>query len=210
MTLGLVGTKCGMTRVFTKEGKSLPITVLQIAPNFVTQIKTPAKEGFSAIQLTTGQKRAARVNKPLTGHFKKAGVDLGRGLWEFPVTEETLGNLELGAQYTVDYFAVGQKINVTAISKGKGFSGVIKRWNFKSQRASHGNSLSHNAPGSIGQCQTPGRVFKGKKMAGQLGNEQVTIQNLEVVRVDLERHLLLVRGAVPGAKGADVIVLPAA
>lgn len=207
MTIGLVGKKRGMTRVFTEDGISIPVTVIEVDPNRVTQVRTEELDGYAAIQVTTGSKKASRVNKPKAGHFAKAGVEAGEGLWEF--------RTEAGAEYKagdvigVDLFEQGQIVDVTGQSKGKGFQGVIKRYNFRTQDATHGNSLSHRAPGSNGQCQTPGRVFKGKKMSGHMGAEQVTVQSLELVRVDSERNLLLVKGAVPGATGADVIVRPA-
>lgn len=206
MTIGLVGRKSGMTRVFTEAGASVPVTVIEVEPNRVVQIKTPEKDGYSAIQVTTGKR--ARLQKPMAGHFAKAGAGAGRGLWEFRV-ESLDDELGPGSELGIDQFAAGQKVDICGISKGKGFAGTIKRWNFKGQDNTHGNSLSHRAPGSIGQCQTPGRVFKGKKMAGQLGNTRVTTQNLEVVRVDTERNLLLIKGAVPGAAGGDVHVRPA-
>ena len=207
MTIGLVGKKCGMTRIFTEDGASVPVTVVEVDPNRVTQIKTLDTDGYNAIQVTTGAKKSSRVIKPEAGHFAKAKVEAGRGLWEF-CTEEG-ASFELGQLIGVDLFEQGQKVDVTGQSKGKGFQGGVKRWNFHMQDATHGNSLSHRAPGSIGQCQTPGRVFKGKKMAGHMGAEQVTVQSLEIVRVDAERNLLLIKGAVPGATGADVIVKPA-
>lgn len=205
--LGLVGKKCGMTRIFTEDGASLPVTVIEIEPNHITQIRTEDVDGYSAVQVTTGSKKASRVNKAEAGHFAKAEVEAGRGLWEFRL--DSAVELKAGDVLTVEMFAAGQKIDVTGRSKGKGFQGAVKRWNFRTQDATHGNSLSHRAPGSIGQCQTPGRVFKGKKMAGHMGDAQVTVQSLEVVRVDVERNLLLVKGAVPGATGADVVVKPA-
>lgn len=205
--IGLIGRKVGMTRVFTPEGVSIPVTVIEIDANRITQVKTPETDGYSAIQVTTGAKKANRVTKPEAGHFVKAGVEAGRGLWEFRVAgDETF---TLGQELNVDLFTDVKKVDVTGTSKGKGFAGVVKRWNFRTQDATHGNSLSHRAPGSIGQNQTPGRVFKGKKMAGHMGNERVTVQSLEVVRVDAERKLLLVKGAVPGATGSDLIVKPA-
>lgn len=208
MAIGLVGRKSGMTRVFTDEGASVPVTVIEIEPNRVTQIKTPETDGYAAVQVTTGEAKQHRANRPLVGHFAKAGAGLGRGLWEFRV-EAVDESLALGAQLGVELFRAGQRVDVRGLSKGKGFAGVIKRWGFRSQDNSHGNSISHRAPGSIGQCQTPGRVFKGKKMAGRLGNARVTTQNLEVVRVDAQRNLLLIKGAVPGPAGGDVQVRPA-
>jgi large subunit ribosomal protein L3 len=205
--VGVVGRKSGMSRVFTDDGESVPVTVIEVQPNTITQVKTLEKDGYTAIQVTTGHRKASRVIKPLAGHFAKAGTEAGRGLWEFR-TQGDLG-LSAGASIGVDQFEAGQKVDVSGTSKGKGFAGVIKRWNFSHQDNSHGNSLSHRAPGSIGQCQTPGRVFKGKKMAGQMGNVRVTTQNLEVVRVDVDRNLLLIKGAVPGPAGGDVYIRPA-
>ncbi|CZF85420.1 50S ribosomal protein L3 [Grimontia sp. AD028] len=205
--IGLVGRKVGMTRIFTEEGVSIPVTVVEVETNRVTQVRTPEVDGYSAIQVTSGAKKASRVTKPEAGHFAKAGVEAGRGLWEFRL--ENGEDFEVGAELNVDLFAEIKKVDVTGTSKGKGFQGAVKRWNFRTQDMTHGNSLSHRAPGSIGQCQTPGRVFKGKKMAGHMGAEQVTTQNLEIVRVDAERKLLLIKGAVPGATGSNVIVKPA-
>ncbi|MCK9504824.1 MAG: 50S ribosomal protein L3 [Porticoccaceae bacterium] len=208
MSVGIVGRKCGMTRVFTDEGLSIPVTVVEVDPNRVTQVKNDETDGYSAVQVATGSRRPSRVSKPVAGHYAKAGVEAGRGLWEFRL-DGIDEQFEIGSLITVERFEAGQKVDVTGVSKGKGFQGVIKRWNFATQDATHGNSLSHRAPGSIGQNQTPGRVFKGKKMSGHMGAEQVTVQNLEVVRVDAERNLLLIKGAVPGAPGGDVIVRPA-
>jgi large subunit ribosomal protein L3 len=208
--MGLIAVKCGMTRMFDAEhGSSVPVSVLEIKPNRVVQIKTAEKEGYMAVQVTSGECKSSRLTKPLAGHYAKAQVIAGTGLWEFRGTKEEYQAITVGSELTVALFKVGQKVDVTGVSKGRGFTGVITRHNFSSQRASHGNSLSHNAPGSIGQNQSPGRVFKGKKMAGQYGNSRRTIQNLEVVRVDLERNVLLVKGAVPGAPGGKVIVRPA-
>jgi large subunit ribosomal protein L3 len=209
MTIGLVGRKSGMTRVFTAEGVSIPVTVVEITPNRVTQIKEIDSDGYRAIQVTRGSRKASRVSKSQAGQFAKAGVEAGTGLWEFRLggTDEAP---PVGSELTVERFAVGQKVDVAGKSKGKGFQGVIKRWNFAMQDATHGNSRSHRAPGSIGQNQTPGRVWKGKKMAGHMGSANVTTQGLEIVRVDVERNLLLIKGAVPGAPGGDVIVRPAA
>lgn len=209
MTIGLVGRKVGMTRVFTDEGASLPVTVIEVEPNRVTQLKSLESDGYRAVQVTTGTRRASRVTKPMAGHFAKAGVEAGRGLWEFRLDEGEGEDLAAGSEIKVDIFEAGQKIDVSGTTIGKGFAGGVKRHHFRTQDATHGNSLSHRAPGSIGQNQTPGRVFKGKKMAGQMGNVKRTAQNLEVVRVDSERNLLLVRGAVPGAKGGSLIVRPA-
>jgi large subunit ribosomal protein L3 len=205
MTIGLVGKKAGMTRVFSEDGQAIPVTVIEVSSQLVTQIKTQETDGYQAIQVTYGEKKASRVSKPAAGHFAKAGVQAGRGLCEFRTEEE----FTVGAELTVSRFEDGQKVDVTGTSKGKGFQGGVKRWNFQMQDATHGNSLSHRAPGSIGQCQTPGRVWKGKKMAGHMGSEQVTTQSLEIIRVDAERGLLLVKGAVPGATGGDLIVKPA-
>ncbi len=207
MTIGLVGKKTGMTRIFTEDGSSVPVTVIEVEPNRVTQVKTAETDGYAAIQITAGSVKASRVTKPEAGHFAKAGVEAGRGLWEFRLSDGD--EVQVGDQLTVERFEAGQKVDVTGQSKGKGFQGGVKRWNFHMQDATHGNSLSHRAPGSIGQCQTPGRVWKGKKMAGHMGAERVTVQTLEVVRVDAERNLLLIRGAVPGANGGDVVIKPA-
>jgi len=209
MSLGLVGRKVGMTRIFAEDGRSVPVTVLDVSNNRVTQVKTPENDGYAAVQVAFGKRRASRVTKPLAGHLAKAGVEAGHTLREFTVELEKLSGLKAGDVIGIDLFAVGQKVDVTGTSIGKGFSGVIKRHNFSSNRATHGNSLSHNTPGSIGMAQDPGRVFPGKRMAGQYGNVTRTTQGLEVVRVDAERQLLLVKGAVPGSKGGDVIVLPA-
>ena len=208
MSLGLVGRKIGMTRVFAEDGASIPVTVLDMSNNRVTQIKTDETDGYVAVQLSFGSRKASRVNRAQAGHFAKAGVEAGRGLREFVLTAEQLASLQPGSVLSVEVFQIGQLVDVTGTSQGKGFSGVIKRHNFSSQRASHGNSVSHNAPGSIGMAQDPGRDFPGKRMAGQYGNVKRTVQCLEVVRVDAERQLLLVKGAVPGAKGGDVIVRP--
>ena len=208
MAIGIVGRKSGMTRVFTEDGASVPVTVIEVEPNRVTQVKDADSDGYRAVQVTAGSRRANRISKSEAGHFARAGVEAGRGLWEFRLEAEDEAP-EVGAEITVESFEAGQKVDVAGKSKGKGFQGAVKRWNFKTQDATHGNSLSHRAPGSIGQCQTPGRVFKGKKMAGHMGAENVTTQGLEVVRVDVERNLLLIKGAVPGAPGGDVIVRPA-
>ncbi|WP_294614701.1 50S ribosomal protein L3 [uncultured Gilliamella sp.] len=204
--IGLIGRKVGMTRIFTEEGVSIPVTVVEVQSNRITQVKTLENDGYQAIQVTTGSKKASRVNKPEAGHFAKAGVEAGRGLWEFRFEE---GEFTVGQSINVDIFADVKKVDVTGTSKGKGFAGVTKRWNFRTQDATHGNSLAHRGHGSIGQNQTPGKVFKGRKMAGHLGNERVTVQNLDIVRVDAERNLLLIKGAVPGAINSDVIVKPA-
>ena len=207
MAIGIVGRKLGMTRVFTEDGMSIPVTVIEAQPNRITQLKNADVDGYEAIQVTTGSRKASRVSKPEAGHFAKSGADAGRGLWEFRL--ESAGELEVGSELAVDQFEEGQKIDVTGVSKGKGFAGTIKRHNFRGQDNTHGNSISHRVPGSIGQNQTPGRVFKGKKMSGHMGAERTTTQNLQVVRVDAEKGLLLVKGAVPGSKGGDVIVRPA-
>ena len=209
MAIGLVGRKAGMTRIFTEEGQSIPVTVIEIDGNRITQVRTEDVDGYKAVQITTGERRASRVSKAAAGHFAKAGVEAGRGLWEFRLGAEEGADLKAGDVLNVEQFEAGQIVDVTGQSKGKGFQGGVKRWNFRMQDATHGNSLSHRAPGSIGQCQTPGRVVKGKKMAGHMGAEQVTVQGLELVRVDAERNLLLIKGAVPGATGADIIVKPA-
>ncbi len=208
MTIGMVGRKRGMTRIFTEEGNSVPVTVVEVSPNRITQIRSLDKDGYAAIQVTSGSRRTSLVNKPAAGHYAKAGVEAGEGLWEFRLEDGEGEGLEVGSEITLDRFEVGQKVDVTVTSKGKGFAGVVKRHNFRMQDATHGNSLAHRAPGSIGQCQTPGRVFKGKKMAGHMGDERVTTLNLQVVRVDAERNLLLIRGAVPGAPGGHVFVRP--
>ena len=207
MTIGIVGRKSGMTRIFTDDGVSIPVTVIEVTPNRVTQVKNVETDGYSAVQVTIGSRRASRVTKSEAGHFAKANVEAGHASYELRNNAQEA--FDVGASITVDTFAAGQLIDVTGTSKGKGFAGSIKRWNFGMQDATHGNSRSHRVLGSTGQCQTPGRVFKGKKMAGHLGNERVTVQNLEVVRVDAERNLLLVKGAIPGAPGGDVFVRPA-
>lgn len=206
MAIGLVGRKSGMTRVFDEEGQSVPVTVIEIESNRITQIKTVESDGYSAIQVTTGDVKQNRVNKPTAGHFAKASSGAGRGLWEFRTDE--VADLEVGKELALDQFESGQKVDVRGVSKGKGFAGTIKRWNFAGQDNTHGNSISHRVPGSIGQCQTPGRVFKGKKMSGHMGAARVTTQNLEVVRIDQDRNLILVKGAVPGPAGGDVFILP--
>lgn len=209
MTIGILGRKLGMSRVFTEDGVSQPVTVIEVLPNRVTQIKTEDRDGYRAIQVTTGSRKANRLTKPEAGHFAKNGIEAGRLLKEFRLAEGEGEDLEPGSEIKVDIFEAGQKVDVSGTSIGKGFAGGVKRHNFHMQDATHGNSLSHRAPGSIGQNQTPGRVFKGKKMAGHMGNVARTMQNLEVVRVDVERNLLLVKGAVPGARGGDVVVRPA-
>lgn len=206
MAIGIIGRKCGMTRVFTEDGSSVPVTVIEVSPNRVTQVKTKSIDGYRAVQITVGVRRASRVNKAAAGHYAKAGVEAGRGLWEFRLDDSEGEELSAGGEIRVDHFSVGEKVQVTGCSIGKGFAGAVKRHHFRTQDATHGNSLSHRAPGSIGQRQTPGRVFKGKKMAGHLGNETATVQNLIVVRVDSERNLLLIKGSVPGSDGGDVVI----
>ena len=202
--IGLVGKKVGMTRIFTEDGVSIPVTVIEVEANRVTQVKDLANDGYRAIQVTTGAKKANRVTKPEAGHFAKAGVEAGRGLWEFRLAEGE--EFTVGQSISVELFADVKKVDVTGTSKGKGFAGTVKRWNFRTQDATHGSSLSHRVPGSIGQNQTPGKVFKGKKMAGQMGNERVTVQNLQVIKVMPEHNLLLVKGSVPGAKGSILLI----
>ncbi len=209
MSLGLVGRKVGMTRIFTDDGLSVPVTVLDVSNNRVAQIKTPESDGYTAVQVAFGKRRPSRVNKSIAGHMAKAGVVAGESLKEFAVSPEDVSTLKPGDQISVTIFSVGQKVDVTGQTIGKGFAGGIKRHHFSSQRATHGNSVSHNAPGSIGMNQDPGRVFPGKRMAGHLGDVKRTQQNLEIIRVDVERQLLLVKGAVPGSKGSDLIVRPA-
>lgn len=223
MAIGLIGRKCGMTRVFTPEGEAIPVSVIEVQANRVTQIKTQLTDGYDAVQVTTGSRKVSKLNKPLIGHFAKAKVEPGRGLWEFRLTPEEAkkiksdatedggndGSIAVGSAFTVEHFKAGQKVDVTGTSKGKGFAGAVKRHNFATQDATHGNSLSHRAPGSIGQNQSPGKVFKGKKMAGHLGNKKRTVQSLEIIKIDVERNLLLVKGAIPGAVNGNVIVLPA-
>ncbi|MHB8258268.1 MAG: 50S ribosomal protein L3 [Acidiferrobacterales bacterium] len=209
MAIGVIGRKVGMSRVYTADGTAVPVTVFEVGPNRVTQVKTADTDGYRAVQVTVGERRAVRVGKPAAGHFAKANVAAGRGLWEFRLDDGEGAELKPGAEIKVDIFNPGQKVDVQGTSIGKGFAGVIKRHHFGGGRASHGNSLSHRAPGSIGQRQTPGRVFPGKRMAGHLGNVTRTQQNLEVVQVDAGRNLLLVKGAVPGPKGADVMIRPA-
>jgi large subunit ribosomal protein L3 len=210
MSLGLVGRKVGMTRVFTDDGDAVPVTVLDVADNRVTQIKLPETDGYSAVQVAYGKRRASRVSKPMAGHFAKAGVEGGTMLREFRVPQGDLANLQVGGKIGADIFQVGQMVDVAGTTKGRGFAGVIRRHHFSSNRASHGNSISHNRPGSTGQNQDPSRVFPGKRMPGHLGDVNRTTQNLEIVRVDIERQLLLVRGGIPGANGGHIVVLPAA
>jgi large subunit ribosomal protein L3 len=210
MSIGLVGKKCGMTRIFTDAGESIPVTLIEATPNRITQIKTVETDGYTAIQVTAGTKRAALVTKPHAGHFAKAKVEAGRGLWEFRVDAKDVGKYSIGGELKAEeVFKEGQIVDVAGVSKGKGFQGTIKRWNFTMGDATHGNSLSHRSPGSIGQRQTPGRVFPGKKMSGHMGAANVSAINLVVVKVDAERHLIAVRGAVPGAPGGNVVIRPA-
>jgi large subunit ribosomal protein L3 len=209
MTIGIVGRKCGMSRIFTENGESVPVTLIEATPNRVVQVKTVENDGYHAVQVTAGEKRAALVNKPLAGHYAKAKVEAGRGLWEFRVSAEEAAGFAVGGEIKADVFAVGQIVDVQGVTKGKGFQGTIKRHNFTMGDATHGNSLSHRSPGSIGQRQTPGRVFPGKKMSGHMGSETQTMQNLVVMKVDAERGLLAIRGSVPGAPGGAVIVRPA-
>lgn len=207
MVIGAIGRKIGMTRVFDESGASTPVTAVEVLANRVTQVKKVATDGYSAVQVTTGERRPIRVTRPQIGHFSKANTKAGRGMWEFKTATES--DLTAGAEIGLEQFKAGLMVDVTGVSKGKGFAGTVKRWNFTMQDATHGNSLSHRVGGSIGQCQTPGRVFKGKKMAGRMGNERVTVQNLEIIRVDTKRSLLLIKGAIPGAQGSDVSVRPA-
>jgi len=208
MTIGVIGRKTGMTRVFTEDGVRVPVTVIEVQPNRVSQVKTPERDGYGAVQVTVGSRKASRVNKPAAGHFRKAGVEAGDMLGELRFEEGKGSELDTGRELTVGSFEVGQKVDVRGVTKGKGFAGAIRRHNFRGQDKTHGNSLSHRAPGSIGQCQTPGRVFKGKRMAGQMGSVNRCQQNLEVVRVDVDRNLLLVKGGVPGPAGGRLIVVP--
>ncbi|VAW81525.1 LSU ribosomal protein L3p (L3e) [hydrothermal vent metagenome] len=209
MAIGLIGKKAGMTRIFTEDGASIPVTVLEVDPNRVTQIRSTETDGYRAFQVTAGLRRASRVTKAMAGHYAKASTEAGCGLWEFRLADGEGEDIAVGNKIGVDIFEVGQKVDVAGSTIGKGFAGGVKRHNFSMQDATHGNSLSHRAPGSIGQCQTPGRVFKGKRMAGHMGAVRRTIQNLEIVRVDAERNLLLIKGAVPGSRGGDVVVTPA-
>lgn len=207
MAIKLVGRKCGMTRIFTEDGASVPVTVIEVSPNRITQVKTDAVDGYAAVQVTLGSRKASRVSKSQAGHYAKAGVEAGSGLWEFRV--DSADAFQVGQELTVSAFQAGQMVDVVGQSKGKGFQGGIKRWNFGMQDATHGNSVSHRVLGSIGQCQTPGRVWRGKKMAGHLGAERVTMQNLEVVRVDESNNIILIKGSIPGATGGDVVLQPA-
>ena len=208
MSLGLIGKKCGMSRIFTEDGNSIPVTVVEAKPNRITQLKSPETDGYYAVQVTVGEKKPSRTSKPVKGHFAKAGVEIGEILREFRISAEDQSSMELGGSTTVAMFAEGQIVDVQGVSRGKGFAGAIKRHNFSMQDATHGNSLSHRAPGSIGQCQTPGRVFKGKKMAGQMGNVTCSVQKQQIVKVDSERHLIFIKGAIPGAPGGTVVVIP--
>lgn len=209
MAIGIVGRKVGMTRIFTDAGNSVPVTVIEAEPNRVTQLRTIDKDGYSAIQVTTGSRKVSRVNKPTAGHLAKASVEPGRGFWEFRAQDNEVDGIDVGSEINVDIFAAGQIVDVRGNTQGKGFQGGVKRHGFRMQDATHGNSISHRAPGSIGQCQTPGRVFKGKKMSGQMGDVKRSAQNLEIVRVDKARNLILVKGSVPGSRGGDVIITPA-
>ena len=209
MSIGIVGRKEGMTRIIQDDGVAVPVTVISVEPNRVTQVKTVENDGYRALQVTAGSRRASRITRPMTGHYAKAGTEAGRGLWEFHLADGEGEDLSPGSEIKVGMFEAGQRVDVTGTSIGKGYAGVVKRHNFRMQDATHGNSISHRAPGSIGQCQTPGRVFKGKKMSGHMGNVRRSTQNIEVVRVDTERNLLLVKGSVPGARGGDVIIRPA-
>lgn len=208
MALGLVGRKRGMTRIYVESGAAVPVTVIEVEPNRVTRVLTEGADGYSAVQVTAGTRHRNRINKPEAGVFAKAGTEAGRGLWEFRLEAAEAADIAQGSEFGVDVFAAGQYVDVTGTTIGKGYAGTIKRHHFRSQDATHGNSISHRVPGSIGQRQTPGRVFKGKKMSGHMGNKQRTVQRLEVVRVDAERHLLLVKGAIPGAAGGEVFVKP--
>ena len=208
MTIGLVGKKRGMTRLSTKEGESFPVTVVSVEPNTITQVKTKEKDGYSSIQVTTGNKKDKHLTKAESGHFNKASVNPGEGLWEFVATKEEIADLEVGKSISINLFEGVKEVDVSGISKGKGFAGTVKRWNFKMQDATHGNSLSHRAPGSTGQCQTPGRVWKGKKMSGHMGREKVTVQNLKIASLDPENKMILIKGSIPGATGSKVILRP--
>ena len=209
MSIGLIGKKQGMTRVFTPEGDSFAVSVVSVLPNTITQIKSVESEGYTSIQVTTGEKKEKHLSKAQQGHFKKSSVNAGEGLWEFRVNSDDLNELQVGSKINLDIFEEGQKIDVQGKSKGKGFAGTVKRWNFKMQDASHGNSISHRAPGSIGQCQTPGKVWKGKKMSGHMGDVKKTIQNLKIASIDVENNLVLIKGAIPGPTGSNVVLKPA-
>ena len=209
MSIGLIGKKQGMTRLFTPEGDSYAVSVVSVKPNIVTQIKSEEIDGYSSIQVTTGEKSEKHIKRPLIGHYKKSSISPGDGLWEFRVASQDIENISVGSQLNIDIFEEGQKVDVQGKSKGKGFAGTVKRWNFKMQDASHGNSISHRAPGSIGQCQTPGKVWKGKKMSGHMGDVKKTIQNLKIASIDAENNILLIRGAIPGPTGSNVVLKPA-
>ncbi|HUL12830.1 MAG TPA: 50S ribosomal protein L3 [Methylococcaceae bacterium] len=209
MAIGLVGRKCGMTRIYVEDGSAIPVTVVYVDSNKVVQVKTVETDGYRAVQVTTGSKKRSRLSKPIAGHYAKASLEAGRGLWEFRIDDTDQAEYSVGAEFGVDLFKEGQYVDVRGVTIGKGFAGVVKRYNFRTQDATHGNSLSHRAPGSIGQNQTPGRVFKGKKMAGHMGSENMTVQSLKICGVDKEKSLLLIKGAIPGPKGSDVVVRPA-
>ena len=209
MTIGLIGKKQGMTRVFTPEGDAIAVTVISVQPNTITQIKSDEIDGYSSVQVTTGSKKEKHLTKPQLGHFKKNSINPGEGLWEFRVTSDEIADLEVGNDLFLEQFEEGQSVDVSGTSKGKGFQGTVKRWNFQMQDATHGNSISHRAPGSIGQCQTPGKVWKGKKMSGHMGDERKTVQNLKITSIDQENNLLLVKGPIPGSRGSDIILKPA-
>jgi len=209
MTIGLIGKKQGMTRVFTPEGDAISVTVVSVEPNTITQIKSEETGGYSSVQVTTGKKKEKHLTKPQLGHFKKNSIKPGEGLWEFKVTSDEITELEVGSDLFLEQFEEGQLVDVSGTSKGKGFQGTVKRWNFQMQDATHGNSISHRAPGSIGQCQTPGKVWKGKKMSGHMGDERKTVQNLKITSIDEENSLLLIKGPIPGATGSDIILKPA-
>jgi large subunit ribosomal protein L3 len=209
MALGLIGRKCGMTRIYSDDGSAVPVSVVHVEPNRVVQVKSNERDGYQSVQVTTGSTKRSRLSRPLAGHYAKAGVEAGRGLWEFQIAESDTAGYEVGAELGVGLFQEGQYVDVRGVSIGKGFAGVVKRHNFRTQDATHGNSLSHRAPGSIGQNQSPGRVFKGKRMAGHMGNENVTVQSLKIMGIDSEKSLLLIKGAIPGPKGGDVIIKPA-
>ena len=209
MTIGLIGKKQGMTRVFTPEGDAISVTVISVQPNTITQIKTDETDGYSSVQVTTGDKKEKHLTKPQLGHFKKNSINPGEGLWEFRVNADQIAELEVGSDLFLEQFEEGQSVDVSGTSKGKGFQGTVKRWNFQMQDATHGNSISHRAPGSIGQCQTPGKVWKGKKMSGHMGDERKTVQNLKITSIDEENSLLLIKGPIPGATGSDIILKPA-
>ena len=209
MTIGLIGKKQGMTRVFTPEGDAISVTVISVQPNTITQIKSDETDGYSSVQVTTGNKKEKHLTKPQLGHFKKNSINPGEGLWEFRVDADQIAELEVGSDLFLEQFEEGQSVDVSGTSKGKGFQGTVKRWNFQMQDATHGNSISHRAPGSIGQCQTPGKVWKGKKMSGHMGDERKTVQNLKITSIDEENSLLLIKGPIPGATGSDIILKPA-